>query len=84
MAEPSSAGADTALLTGRRDGRRVKVVEKFTGRRVRQRSGVWRRLRSAVALILIVAVTATLVAAVVALAVGSIALAIQHSLTPVP
>jgi hypothetical protein len=59
---------------------RVRVVEKFTGRRVRHRTGVLRRLRSMLGLLVIAVIVAAVVAAVIAAVVGSIALAIQHAL----
>jgi hypothetical protein len=59
---------------------RVRVVEKFSGRRVRHRTGALRRLRSMLGLLVIAVIVAAVVAAVIAAVVGSIALAIQHAL----
>jgi hypothetical protein len=59
---------------------RVRVVEKFTGRRVKHRTGALRRLRSMLGLLVIAVIVAAVVAAIIAAVVGSIALAIQHAL----
>lgn len=84
VSESANVGGEAIGVAPEGRRRRVKVVEKFGGHRVHQRSGPWRRVRAAVALILLAAVTATLVATVVALLIGSIVLAIQHSLTSSP
>jgi Mg2+/Co2+ transporter CorB len=59
---------------------RIKVVERFGGRRVRHRTGLFRRIRSLLGIMIIGIVLAAIVAAVVAVIVGAIALAIQHAL----
>jgi hypothetical protein len=59
---------------------RVKIVERFGGRRVRHRTGVFRRVRSLLGIMIIGIVIAAIVAAVVAVIVGAIALAAQHAL----
>jgi hypothetical protein len=61
------------------DGR-VRVVEKFSGRRVRHRTGPLRRLRSTLGLLVIAVIVAAALAAGIAALVGTIALAIQHAL----
>lgn len=72
---PESRGQQAALPTGR-----VKVIERFGGHRVRNHAGFWRRVRSLVGLVLIGLVLAAILASVVAVIVGSIALAVQHTL----
>jgi hypothetical protein len=59
---------------------RIKVVERFGGRRVRHRTGLFRRIRSLLGIMIIGIVLAAIVAAVVAVIVGAIALAAQHAL----
>ncbi len=74
---PSGAPRSAAPI---RSGRRVRVVEKFTGPRVRHRTGPWRRIRSFVGLVIIAIIVAAVIAAAIAATVGTIALAIQHAL----
>jgi hypothetical protein len=61
-----------------RDRRRVRLVEHFTGRGVRAKTGWWRRLRSIVLLLVIGAILAGVVAAILAAAVAGIALGLHH------
>ncbi len=66
------------IRVGRRERRKVHIVERFTGRRVRAKTGVWRRIRSVVFIIVIGAVLAAIVAAILAAIVAGIALGIHH------
>jgi hypothetical protein len=76
---PPRTAAGTRTVSELPTGR-VRVVEKFTGRRVKHRTGALRRLRSMLGLLVIAVIVAAVVAAVIAAVVGSIALAIQHAL----
>jgi hypothetical protein len=67
-------------IPGQIKARRVRLIEKFGGRRLRHHASLWRRTRSLVGILLIGIVLASILAAIVALIVGTIALAIQHAL----
>lgn len=60
--------------------RRVRLVEKFGGRRLRHHASFWRRIRSFVGILLIGLLIAAIIATVIAVIVGAIALAVQHAL----
>jgi hypothetical protein len=79
-ADERERGGGEARAQGARPAGRVKVVERFAGRRVRHRTGMFRRVRSLIGIMIIGIVIAAIVAAAVAVVVGSIALAVQHAL----
>jgi hypothetical protein len=58
--------------------RRVRIVERFSGHRVRAHVSVWRRVRSVIYLIIIGAILAAVVAAVLAAIVAGIAVGFHH------
>lgn len=60
--------------------RKLRLIEKFGGRRLHHHASVWRRIRSFVGVVLIALVIAAVIATVVAVIVGAIALAVQHAL----
>lgn len=78
-ARPRTQLAETTVVRlTRRDRRRVRLVERFSGRRVRAKVGVWRRVRSFVLLLVLGAILAAVVAAILAAVVAGIGLAIHH------
>lgn len=60
--------------------RKVRLIEKFGGRRLRHHASVWRRVRSFVGIVLIGLVIAAILATIIAVIVGGIALGMQHIL----
>lgn len=67
-------------IPGQVKARKVRLVEKFGGRRLRHHASLWRRTRSLVGILLIGLVLASILATIIAVVVGTIALAIQHAL----
>jgi hypothetical protein len=53
-------------------------VERFSGKRVRNRVGAWRRTRSAVYLLVVGAILAAVIAAILAAIVAGLAVAFHH------
>jgi hypothetical protein len=77
-AEAVSVGrGGPTYLAGLPSGR-VKVVERFKGPRLKHRTGLWRRLRSAILLILIGLILAAALAAILSMAVWGISIGIHH------
>jgi hypothetical protein len=66
-------------MISRRDRRRIRIVERFTGKRVRNDVGNWRRLRSLVLLLVLAAVLAAVLTAILAAVVAGLSLAFQHA-----
>ncbi len=67
------------MVVTRRDRRRIRIVERFTGKRVHNRVGWWRRVRSGVLLIVLAALLAAVLAAVLAAIVAGLAIAFHHA-----
>jgi hypothetical protein len=67
------------ILISRRDRRRVRIVERFTGKRVHNRVGFWRRLRSLVLLIMLAAVIAAALGAVLAAIIAGLTVVFRHA-----
>ncbi len=55
------------------------MVERFTGRRIHSRVGIWRRVRSLVMLLLLAVVLAAVVASLFSAIVAALALAFHHA-----
>ena len=60
---------------------RVRVVERFPSQRVRQQTGPWRRLRSAVALLLAAVLVGAVLAAGLSAVIWGISVAVHHTTT---
>jgi hypothetical protein len=56
----------------------VRIVERFTGKRVHNRVGLWRRVRSLVYLLLLAAILAAVLAAVLAALIAGVTVVIRH------
>ena len=67
------------IIISRRDRRRVRIVERFTGKRVHNRVGFWRRLRSLILLILLAAVMAAALGAVLAAIIAGLTVVFRHA-----
>jgi hypothetical protein len=76
---PSPLPPVAPVLISRRDRRRVRIVERFTGKRLRNRVGAWRRLRSAVYLIVLAAVLAAVVGAILAALIAGLSVVFRHA-----
>jgi len=74
----TQASGPAPIRISRRDRRRVRLVERFTGPRVKARVGAWRRVRSLVLLLVLGAILAAVVAAIFAAVVAGIGLGIHH------
>jgi hypothetical protein len=72
------SGAEPAIRVSRRERRRVRIVEHFTGRRVRAHVSVWRKTRSVIYLFIIGALLAAATAAVLAAIVAGVAVGFHH------
>jgi hypothetical protein len=75
---PEGAPQAETIRVGWRDRRRVRIVERFTGRGIRAKTGWWRRVRSIVFLIVIGAILSAVVAAILAAVVAGLALGLHH------
>jgi hypothetical protein len=76
---PNPIPRPAPVVISRRDRRRVHIVERFTGKRVHNRVGGWRRVRSIVLLIILGAILAAVVAAVFAAVIAGLTLAFNHA-----
>jgi hypothetical protein len=71
-------GAEPAMRVGRKERRRVRIVEHFSGGRVRAHVSVWRKTRSIIYLVIIGAILVAATAAVLAAIVAGIAVGFHH------
>jgi hypothetical protein len=65
---------------GRAGGPKVAAPRRLDSRRLREPIGSWRRIRSAVELLVTTVVLGVLLATILAAAIGAVVLALQHAL----
>ncbi len=75
---PRAPLVPVSVALTRRERRRIRMVERFDGPRIRSRVGPWRRLRSVVLLLLLGLLLAAVLAALFSAIVAGLALAFHH------